>query len=160
MFHFRNGTNELKPETPEVGKIYSGKVSNTVNFGCFVQIEGLRRRCEGLVHISQLREIGRVTNVTDVVSRGMKVYVRASYFHFFFPNLTIVFTNCCLYKLLFGFQVKVISIAGQKISLSMKDVNQETGSDLNPASHMFRKNNDRWAIFLFKYYYYYYYAVN
>lgn len=65
----------MKPEAPEVGRIYSGKVSNTVNFGCFVQMEGLRRRCEGLVHISQLREIGRVTNVIDVVSRGMKVYV-------------------------------------------------------------------------------------
>lgn len=78
---FYYSASELKPDLPEVGSIYSGKVSNTVNFGCFVQMEGLRRRCEGLVHISQLREIGRVTNVTDVVSRGMKVYVNTD-FHF------------------------------------------------------------------------------
>lgn len=33
------------------------------------------------------------------------------------------------------FQVKIISFAGQKVSLSMKDVCQETGKDLNPTSH-------------------------
>lgn len=38
-------------------------------------MEGLRKRWEGLVHISQLRAEGRVTNVTDVVSRGDKVKV-------------------------------------------------------------------------------------
>ncbi|XP_044733103.1 ATP-dependent RNA helicase DHX8 isoform X2 [Chrysoperla carnea] len=92
-------------EDPEPGKIYTGKVANIVPFGCFVQIEGLRRRTEGLVHISQLRAEGRVINVSDVVSRGMKV------------------------------KVKIISVAGQKVSLSMKDVCQETGRDLNPASH-------------------------
>ena len=46
-----------------------------MNFGCFVQLEGLRRRLEGLVHISQLRQEGRVTNVGDVVTRGQKVKV-------------------------------------------------------------------------------------
>lgn len=44
-------------------------------FGCFVQMEGLRKRWEGLVHISQLRSEGRVTNVSEVVSRGDKVKV-------------------------------------------------------------------------------------
>jgi polyribonucleotide nucleotidyltransferase len=56
-------------------QIYSGKVANIVPFGCFVQLEGLRRRWEGLVHISQLRREGRVTNVSDVVARGHKVKV-------------------------------------------------------------------------------------
>lgn len=56
-------------------KIYTGKVANIVPFGCFVQLEGLRRRWEGLVHISQLRAEGRVTNVNEVVSRGNKVKV-------------------------------------------------------------------------------------
>ncbi|XP_050671660.1 ATP-dependent RNA helicase DHX8 [Leptidea sinapis] len=92
-------------DDPEPGKIYSGRVANIVPFGCFVQMEGLRKRWEGLVHISQLRAEGRVTNVSDVVSRGDKV------------------------------KVKVISLAGQKVSLTMKDVCQETGKDLNPASH-------------------------
>lgn len=120
-----------------MGKIYAGKVSNTVNFGCFVQMEGLRRKCEGLVHISQLREIGRVTNVTDVVSRGMKVYVNII-------SSTLIRNHLLgISKLTICFQVKVLSIAGQKISLSMKDVDQESGADLNPTSHILRKNNNR-----------------
>lgn len=50
-------------------------MANIVPFGCFVQIEGLRRRWEGLVHISQLRAEGRVTQVSEVVARGNKVKV-------------------------------------------------------------------------------------
>lgn len=92
-------------ENPEVGHIYSGRVANIVAFGCFVQLLGLKKRWEGLVHISQLRSEGRVTDVTEVVSRGANV------------------------------KVKVMSIAGQKVSLSMKEVNQESGADLNPSSH-------------------------
>ena len=91
------------PENPEVGNVYTGKVMNLAAFGCFIQIEGIRKKCEGLVHISQLRREGRVNSVAEVVNRGDKVHV------------------------------KVMSIAGQKISLSMKDVDQETGEDLNPA---------------------------
>ncbi|XP_077299684.1 ATP-dependent RNA helicase pea [Arctopsyche grandis] len=96
---------ETMKDDPVPGKIYSGKVANIVPFGCFVQIEGVRKRWEGLVHISQLRSEGRVVNVSDVVNRGDKV------------------------------KIKVISIAGQKVSLSMKDVCQDSGKDLNPASH-------------------------
>ena len=91
------------PENPEVGHVYKGKVMNLAAFGCFVQLEGIRKKCEGLVHISQLRREGRVNSVAEVVNRGDKAYV------------------------------KVLSIAGQKISLSMKDVDQDTGEDLNPA---------------------------
>ncbi|XP_069948968.1 ATP-dependent RNA helicase DHX8 isoform X2 [Cherax quadricarinatus] len=94
--------NRPPDENPVLGKVYEGKVTNILNFGCFVQLEGLRRRLEGLVHISQLRQEGRVTNVSDVVMRGQKV------------------------------KVKVLSFTGQKTSLSMKDVDQETGEDLNP----------------------------
>ncbi|XP_075238078.1 ATP-dependent RNA helicase pea isoform X3 [Lycorma delicatula] len=100
-----NMANVEESNEPELGKIYNGKVANIVPFGCFVQLEGLHRRVEGLVHISQLRAEGRVTNVSDVVSRGTKV------------------------------KVKVLSLAGQKVSLSMKDVDQETGMDLNPTNH-------------------------
>ena len=61
---------------------------------------------EGLVHISQLRREGRVKSVEEVVLRGQAV------------------------------KVKVLSItAGQKISLTMKDVDQETGEDLNPTAN-------------------------
>ncbi|PNF33382.1 ATP-dependent RNA helicase DHX8 [Cryptotermes secundus] len=104
---------QLAATEPEIGKIYSGKVANIVPFGCFVQLEGLRRRWEGLVHISQLRREGRVTNVSDVVARGHKV------------------------------KVKVLSFTGQKVSLSMKDVNQDTGEDLNPTSNSLLLGKDR-----------------
>lgn len=77
-------------DDPEAGKIYSGKIANIVPFGCFVQLFGLRKRWEGLVHISQLRAEGRVTDVTEVVTRNQTV------------------------------KVKVMSITGQKVSLLMK----------------------------------------
>ncbi|XP_050095306.1 ATP-dependent RNA helicase DHX8 isoform X1 [Anopheles aquasalis] len=93
------------PEEPEVGKIYDARVVNIVAFGCFVQLVGFRRKKEGLVHISQLSTEGRVNLVTDVVNRGDDV------------------------------KVKVMSLAGNKISLSMKEVEQSTGRDLNPLSH-------------------------
>ncbi|CAD7011644.1 unnamed protein product [Ceratitis capitata] len=108
----RHGRNEKMPppatlpDDPEPGKIYTGKVANIVPFGCFVQLFGLRKRWEGLVHISQLRSEGRVTDVTEVVQRNSNV------------------------------KVKVMSIAGQKVSLSMKEVDQATGRDLNPLSHV------------------------
>lgn len=63
------------PLDPVVGEIYHGRVSNILAFGAVVQIEGLRRRCEGLVHISQLRREGRVANVSDVVQRSQKVCI-------------------------------------------------------------------------------------
>uniref|UniRef100_A0A8C9E648 RNA helicase n=1 Tax=Phocoena sinus TaxID=42100 RepID=A0A8C9E648_PHOSS len=64
--------------------------------------ESGQMRWEGLVHISELRREGRVANVADVVSKGQRV------------------------------KVKVLSFTGTKTSLSMKDVDQETGEDLNP----------------------------
>uniref|UniRef100_A0A8C2EI23 ATP-dependent RNA helicase DHX8 n=1 Tax=Cyprinus carpio TaxID=7962 RepID=A0A8C2EI23_CYPCA len=90
------------PEEPSVGDIYNGKVTSIMQFGCFVQLEGLRKRWEGLVHISELRREGRVANVADVVSKGQRV------------------------------KIKVLSFTGSKTSLSMKDVDQDTGEDLNP----------------------------
>lgn len=99
------------PEDPEPGQIYQGRVANITNFGCFVQLMGLRKKWEGLVHISQLRAEGKVNDVTEVVSRGANV------------------------------RVKVMSVAGQKVSLSMKEVEQETGRDLNPASHAHLRND-------------------
>ncbi|XP_053197870.1 ATP-dependent RNA helicase DHX8-like [Scomber japonicus] len=89
-------------DQPVVGTVYIGKISSIMQFGCFVQLEGLRKRWEGLVHISELRKEGRIANVADVVTKGQKV------------------------------KVKVLSFTGTKASLSMKDVDQDTGEDLNP----------------------------
>ena len=92
-------------------KIYRGKVQNITIFGCFVQLHGFRRKVEGLVHISQLRRDGRVTNVEEVVARGDTVWV------------------------------KVLFNRGRKTSLSMKDVDQTTGENLNPIANKVVRNS-------------------
>jgi ATP-dependent RNA helicase DHX8/PRP22 len=54
------------------------------------------------VHISKIQQVGRVNNPADLLSRGQMV------------------------------KVKVLQVAGTKISLSMADVDQRTGEDLTP----------------------------
>lgn len=113
---FKKHREELALE-PEVGKIYDGVVKNISAFGCFVELKGLKKRWEGLVHISQLRREGRVNVVSEVVSRHQAVKVKATAF------------------------------TGTKLSLSMKDVDQETGEDLNPQAtkRLFNPNGDESA---------------
>jgi ATP-dependent RNA helicase DHX8/PRP22 len=55
-----------------------------------------------MVHISAIQQGGRVNNASDLLSRGQAV------------------------------KVKVISLAGNRIGLSIKDVDQQTGRDLTP----------------------------
>lgn len=118
----RKDRHQELPLEPEVGHIYDGIITSIMQFGCFVQLKGLKKRWEGLVHISnvshllnksfkevsndysslKLRKEGKVAQVSDVVSRHQSV------------------------------KVKVISFTGTKISLSLKDVDQQTGEDLNP----------------------------
>ena len=57
---------------PEVGKIYTGKVTRLLNFGAFVEIAPEK---EGLIHISQLAK-ERVGKVEDVVKVGDIVDVK------------------------------------------------------------------------------------
>ena len=59
---------------PEVGKIYTGKVTRLMNFGAFVEIAPEK---EGLVHISQLAK-ERVKQVSDVVNVGDIVDVKVT----------------------------------------------------------------------------------
>jgi len=93
---------EPEDEEPILYKIYRGRVANLMQFGCFVTIEGLKGRREGLVHINEIRKGGRLMNVADAVHRGQNVFV------------------------------KVLGHTGHRISLSMKEVDQETGADLYP----------------------------
>lgn len=112
---YTSKSRELKRENlkePEVGLIYNGRVTKILDFGCFVQLIDFRKRTDGLVHISNLRSEGRVNKVDDVVIQDQKV------------------------------KVKVLSITGNKISLSIKDVDQNTGKDLNMQSTKFFKNNE------------------
>ena len=57
---------------PELYSCHHGTVARVQPFGAFVAIEG---HCDGMVHISQLRNGDRVENVTDVVNQGDKVMV-------------------------------------------------------------------------------------
>lgn len=62
---------EMLTATPEVGRIYTGKVVGVKNFGAFVEI---LPGTDGLVHISQL-ESHHVKSVEDVVDRGDEITV-------------------------------------------------------------------------------------
>jgi polyribonucleotide nucleotidyltransferase len=57
---------------PEIGKIYTGKVTRLLNFGAFVEIAPEK---EGLIHISQLAQ-ERVKKVEDVVNVGDIIQVK------------------------------------------------------------------------------------
>ncbi|HEX8444197.1 MAG TPA: polyribonucleotide nucleotidyltransferase [Allosphingosinicella sp.] len=59
-------------EEAEVGKIYSGKVVNLVDFGAFVNFMGGK---DGLVHVSEIRN-ERVEKVSDALSEGQEVKVK------------------------------------------------------------------------------------
>lgn len=89
-------------ERPILYKVYSGRVNNIRDFGAFVQLEGVAGRVEGMVHISAIQANARVNDIRDLLSKNQPV------------------------------KVKVMSVAGSRISLSMKDVDQATGRDLTP----------------------------
>ncbi len=59
-------------EEPEVGKIYTGKVVNLVDFGAFVNFMGGK---DGLVHVSEIKN-ERVEKVSDALTEGQEVKVK------------------------------------------------------------------------------------
>ncbi|KAJ2918386.1 hypothetical protein MD484_g1997, partial [Candolleomyces efflorescens] len=89
-------------ERPVLFKIYNGRVSGIKDFGAFVTLEGVAGRVEGMVHVSNIQSGARANSAQDLLSKGQSV------------------------------KVKVMSAAGQRIGLSMKDVDQTTGRDLTP----------------------------
>ncbi|KAF1964471.1 hypothetical protein BU23DRAFT_62367 [Bimuria novae-zelandiae CBS 107.79] len=101
-----------RPPTPEIDdepvlhKVYNGKVTGMKPFGAFVNLQGVRGKVDGLVHVSQIQEGARVNDPSDLLSRWQEV------------------------------KVKVIKMEGGRISLSMKEVDQRTGRDLAPAQRI------------------------
>ncbi|KAL1868601.1 DEAH-box ATP-dependent RNA helicase prp22 [Paecilomyces lecythidis] len=97
-----------RPPTPELDdqpilyKTYDGRVTGVKDFGAFVNLLGVKGKVDGLVHVSAMQEGVRVNHPSDLVSRGQPV------------------------------KVKVVSIQGSRIGLSMKEVDQVTGRDLVP----------------------------
>jgi len=59
-------------EEPEVGKVYTGRVTSVTNYGAFVEILPGQ---EGLLHISELDD-GYVKRVEDVINAGDEVVVK------------------------------------------------------------------------------------
>eukprot|EP00965_Chrysotila_dentata_P110270 3643554-Pleurochrysis_carterae.AAC.2 len=57
------------------GKIYAGRVSNVMDFGCFVQLDGVRGKAEGLVHVSLIQN-GALRTPHDAVKRGQPCFVK------------------------------------------------------------------------------------
>jgi polyribonucleotide nucleotidyltransferase len=62
---------ELLTEAPEIGRIYTGRVVRTTDFGAFVEI---LPNTDGLVHVSQL-DSERVDKVEDIVHVGDEITV-------------------------------------------------------------------------------------
>lgn len=97
-----------RPPTPEIDKspklfkIYDGVVTGVKDFGAFVNLTGVKGKVDGLVHVSAMQEGTRVNHPSDLVSRSQPV------------------------------KVKIISVQGTRIGLSMKEVDQITGRDLVP----------------------------
>ncbi|KAF5366929.1 hypothetical protein D9757_010847 [Collybiopsis confluens] len=95
-------TRTFLDDRPILFKVYNGRVSGLKEFGAFVTLEGVAGRVEGMVHVSNIQTGARANSATDLLSRGQNV------------------------------KVKVMSVAGTRISLSMKDVDQVSGRDLTP----------------------------
>ncbi|KAG7117539.1 Pre-mRNA-splicing factor ATP-dependent RNA helicase prp22 like protein [Verticillium longisporum] len=92
-------------DAPQIQKVYPGRVTGVKDFGAFVNLQGVRGKSDGLVHVSQISE-QRVNHPSDILSRDQQVWV------------------------------KVISVDGNRIGLSMKQVDQETGMDLVPQARI------------------------
>ncbi|KAI9842936.1 MAG: DEAH-box ATP-dependent RNA helicase prp22 [Thelocarpon superellum] len=89
-------------DDPVMFKVYDGRVTGVKDFGAFVNLQGVKGKVDGLVHVSAMQEGARVNHPSDLVSRNQPV------------------------------KVKVMSIEGSRIGLSMKEVDQVTGRDLAP----------------------------
>ncbi|CAK9233002.1 unnamed protein product [Sphagnum jensenii] len=62
-------------DEPELFGIYKGRVSRIMDYGCFVQLQGVRERKEGLVHVYHIAS-RRVANAKDAVERDQEVWVK------------------------------------------------------------------------------------
>ena len=90
-------------DSPVLYKVYDGVVTGVKDFGAFVNLRGVKGKVDGLVHVSAIQDGARINHPSDLLSRGQPV------------------------------KVKVSKIEGNRIGLSMKEVDQISGQDLVPA---------------------------
>ena len=97
-------------DAPKIFKVYDGTVTGVKDFGAFVNLQGVKGKVDGLVHVSAMLEGAKVNHPSDLVSRGQPV------------------------------KVKVMTMqhdgSRTKIGLSMKEVDQVTGRDLVPQKRL------------------------
>lgn len=103
---FRRPPEQELDDEPILYKVYEGHVTGLKDFGAFVNLHGIKGKVDGLVHVSQLVEGQRVSHPEDLLTRGQTV------------------------------KVKVVKIENNRIGLSMKEVDQETGLDLAPQARI------------------------
>eukprot|EP00931_Biecheleriopsis_adriatica_P102600 TRINITY_DN77546_c0_g1_i1.p1 TRINITY_DN77546_c0_g1~~TRINITY_DN77546_c0_g1_i1.p1 ORF type:complete len:1170 (+),score=304.74 TRINITY_DN77546_c0_g1_i1:115-3510(+) len=85
----------------ELYGIYKGQVSRLMEYGAFISFESSEGRKEGLAHLSELsKDTRNVSRAADHLKRNQDCFV------------------------------KIIGIAGSKLNLSLREVDQETGEDL------------------------------
>ncbi|OCT45224.1 ATP-dependent RNA helicase dhx8 [Cladophialophora carrionii] len=90
-------------EQPILYKVYDAVVNGIKDFGAFANLQGVKGSPSGLIHVSAIQEGARVNHPSDLLSRGQPV------------------------------KVKVVKMENNKISLSMKEVDQVTGQDMVPS---------------------------
>eukprot|EP00879_Flechtneria_rotunda_P012406 GHRR01012955.1.p1 GENE.GHRR01012955.1~~GHRR01012955.1.p1 ORF type:complete len:1206 (+),score=437.88 GHRR01012955.1:239-3856(+) len=90
------------PAEPELGGVYRGKVTGIMEFGCFVELQGFGHLGKRAEGLVHVSNISsaRLNSAKDAVQRGQDVWV------------------------------KVVSVSGGKLGLSIRDVDQQTGRDL------------------------------
>ncbi|KAF8820614.1 hypothetical protein IE077_000443, partial [Cardiosporidium cionae] len=81
--------------------IYEGTINRVMDYGAFVSFNTAEGRKEGLVHASDIsKPTQKILNISEALKRGQAI------------------------------KVKVMAIAGSKVSLSMREVDQLSGEDL------------------------------
>jgi ATP-dependent RNA helicase DHX8/PRP22 len=90
-------------DMPILYKIYDATVNGLKDFGAFANLHGVKGSPSGLIHVSAIQEGARVNHPSDLLSRGQTV------------------------------KVKVVKVENNKLSLSMKEVDQVSGQDMVPS---------------------------
>ncbi|KAM0346702.1 hypothetical protein ACHAPU_005415 [Fusarium lateritium] len=108
---FRNAPAPEVDDSPQLHKIYQGHVTGLKDFGAFVNLHNVKGRVDGLVHVSRMSAGQRVNHPSDLVTQGQEVWIKVT-------------------------SLDKDQNGRDRVGLSMKDVDQESGQDLEPQVRM------------------------